>query len=280
MSASLVILNRMIPRCNSLRDCGHQRPDVCASRRALSAGDGKTHDTLSVSWLPLFLHQGFDFVDEDARIINRLFGGNGGRYPFHLKKDGAGSGNGTRASHEAAGRTLRIPWQFKKEYLTVVPPLSSSSRKFHDRWLLMGLILSPRRVPGSRRHIKICNLETEMSNPGPGMDNSAHRWDSNTRAEGTTQKVKCQIELLPNCMQLSGGEGRGEHAWSSPAAAGPTPQESSWLRLLLPHQRLDFGDEDVGIVDGFFQVAAGSGRGEQALTISLHGMGGGEQNGK
>jgi hypothetical protein len=50
--------------------------------------------------------------------------------------------------------------------------------------------------------------------------------------------------------------------------------------LLTSHDVVHFADEDTGVVDGLFQVGIGAGGGEKALAITLHGMGGGEQNGQ
>lgn len=49
--------------------------------------------------------------------------------------------------------------------------------------------------------------------------------------------------------------------------------------LLTSHDVVDFADEDTGVVNGLFQVGIGAGGGEKALAITLHGMGGGKQNG-
>jgi len=44
----------------------------------------------------------------------------------------------------------------------------------------------------------------------------------------------------------------------------------------LAAQFFDFGDEHLGVVDGFFEVGVGAGGGEQALPVTFHGVGGGE----
>ena len=45
------------------------------------------------------------------------------------------------------------------------------------------------------------------------------------------------------------------------------------LVVLFPQQLHDFGDEDVGIVDRFFEVGVGSGSGEKPLAVAFHGVG-------
>ena len=45
------------------------------------------------------------------------------------------------------------------------------------------------------------------------------------------------------------------------------------LRRLLPHQCLDFGDEDVGIADRVFEVGVGARSGKKPLAVAFHGVG-------